>query len=353
MIANGRKSTGVPTIVAALAIAWLPNGAAADAIITLSGPTSNAGAINLSTADGQYGGLVTVGDTTGYSLWGLLGGANASSPISPIYGAITTSTPAGYNGKNAILRYYVLATSSNGTQSLVSLGEIDPNFSGSANPDLVTFSGNTASLAFTLPGAAGRDLTNLTSLQLLAAPALPQVANAQPSNSVTLAGNVSFPGAYTFQGNDPQNVSPITETVNNDTYTGPPFFALIDPNDPNILDQYVVTAGTDGYEVLLSLAELDPAFGAATGPNQIDLVPYQDTGGNFPSAGIARTILPGDTPFAHGRWVSNLDLIEVDAVPEPATAALMISALIGMVIAAPRCRYRRLRWPVWRRNIQR
>jgi PEP-CTERM motif len=309
---------------------WTPYPATADAIITLTGPTSNAGTIDLSTADGQFGGLVTAGGVTGYSLWGLLG-------------TITTTTPAGDNGKNAILRYYVLATGAGGSQSLISLGEINPNFSGSATPDLVTFSGNTPSLAFTLSGAAGRDVTNLTSLQLLSVPALPLVTNAPPSTNVMLAGNVSFPGAYTFQGSDPQNVSPITETVNSDTYTGPPFFALIDPSNPNILNQYVVTAGTDGYEVLLSLAELDPAFGASTAPNQVDLVPYADTGGNFPGAALARTILPADTPFAHGRWVSNLDLIEVDAVPEPATIALLMSALIGMAIGAfRRRRYSRI-----------
>ena len=160
---------------AAVAIGMLSaaSAARADAIITLTGPTSNAGTIDLSTADGQYGGLVTVGSVTGYSLWGLLGGAPASSPTSPVYGAITTTTPPGDNGKNAILRYYVLATSAGGTQSLISLGEIDPTFTGSATPDLVTFSGNTASLAFTSPGAGGRDLTNLTSLQLLSVPALP------------------------------------------------------------------------------------------------------------------------------------------------------------------------------------
>ena len=318
-----------------------PAATMADAIVTLSGPTSNAGAIDFSTAPAtEYGGVVTVGSTTGYSLWGVLGGANASSPNSPIYGAITTTTPAGDNGKNAILRYYVLATGSGGSQSLISLGEIDPNFTGSTTPDLVTLSGNTASLAFTLPGAAGRDVTGLTSLQLLSVAALPQVIGAPPSSSVTLAGDVSYPGAYTFQGADPQNVSPITETVNNDTYTGPPLFALLDPSAPNILNQYVVSAGTDGYEVLLSLAELDPAFGASTAVNQVDLVPYVDTGGNFPADGLARTILPGDTPYAHGRWVSNLDLIDVAAVSEPATAALLASGLMSMVMVAL-CRRRR------------
>lgn len=328
-------------LVLSFAKAWAPHAAMGDAVITLSGPTNNAGAIDLSTADGHYGGPVTAGGVTGYSLWGLLGGVNASSPTSPIYGAITTTTPAGDNGKNAILRYYVLATGSNGSQSLISLGEIDPNFSGSSTPELVTSSGNTASLAFTLPGAGGRDITNLASLQLLSVPALPALPPGSPtpqSTSVMLAGNVSFPGAYTFQGSDPQNVSPITETVNGDQYTGPSFFNLIDPSDPNILNQYVVTAGTDGYEVLFSLAELDPAYGASTDPatNEVDLVPFKDTGGNFPGDGIARIITPGGTPFAHGRWVSNLDLIEVDAVPEPSTFALLLTGLIGMALGVLR-----------------
>jgi hypothetical protein len=341
MLVDGLKRAGVLATALANGMLSAPAATMADAIVTLSGPTSNAATIDFSTTPStDYGGVVTVGSATGYSLWGVLGGASASSPTSPIYGAITTTTPAGDNGKNAILRYYVLATSRSGSQSLISLGEIDLNFSGSETPDLVTFSGNTASLVFTQSGAAGRDVTGLTSLQLLSVPALPQVTNAPESTSVTLTGNVSYPGAYTFQGADPQNVTPITETVNNDTYTGPPLFALIDPSDPGILSQYVVTAGTDGYEVLFSLAELDPAFGARTAINEVDLVPYTDTNGDFPTDGLARVILPGDTPYAHGRWVSNLDLIDVAAVPEPATAALLVPGLIGMamVTLCRRCR---------------
>src|SRR5215472_18632025 len=200
MIKRGRRCLGVLAMALASGMICTPHAAIADAIVTLSGPTSNAGTIDLSTAGGQYGGLVTAGGVTGYSLWGLLGGANASNPNSPIYGAITTATPQGDNVKNAILRYYVLATGTNGSQSLISLGEIDPNFSGSATPDIVTFSGNAASLVFTSSGAAARNVTNLASLQLLSVPSLPVVTNALPSTSVTLAGNVSHPGAYAFQG---------------------------------------------------------------------------------------------------------------------------------------------------------
>jgi hypothetical protein len=185
-------------------------------------------------------------------------------------------------------------------------------------------------------GAAGRNILNLASLQLLSVASLPLVTNPPPSTSVTLAGSVSYPGAYTFQGGDPKNVGPITETINGDTYTGPPLFALIDPNNSNILTQYVVTAGTDGYLVLLSLAELDPAFGTSTAINQVDFVPYADTGGNFPAAALALTILPADTPFAPGRWVSNLFVIDVAAVSEPAAVLLLMTALILMAVGALR-----------------
>jgi hypothetical protein len=229
------------------------------------------------------------------------------------------------------------------------LGELDPRFSGTANPELVTFSGNTASLAFTAPGASGRNLTDLTSLQLLSVPSLP-LTSAQQSNTVMLSGNVNHPGTYIFQGSDPQNFAPLTETVSGATYTGVPFFSLIDPSASNILDQYVVTAGTDGYEVVLSVAELDPAFGASTALNQIDLVPYAGTG--FPDVGIARTILPADGPFAHGRWESNLDLIEVLAapVPEPSSLALLMSGLLGAIFGRRRYRASAARWTGFHRT---
>ena len=63
--------------------------------VVLSGPDSNDG--TYSTA--ALSALATSGDTvndsgsglTGISVWGLLGGANASGPTSPVYGGITST----------------------------------------------------------------------------------------------------------------------------------------------------------------------------------------------------------------------------------------------------------------------
>jgi hypothetical protein len=91
----------------------------------------------------------------------------------------------------------------------------------------------------------------------------------------------------------------------------------------------MITSGTDGYEVVLSLAELDPILGG----NPANLLPYADTGGDFPTDGIARTILPLDN--RHGRWGSNLDSVIVvqTAVPEPATWAMMLIDFAGLGFA--------------------
>ena len=114
----------------------------ARADVLLLGPDSNDG--SYSTA--ELSSAATIGDTvssgglTGISLWGLLGGANSASSTSPTYGDITTNTPSGDNNKNAIFRYYLLATGAGWQQSIISLGEIDPNFGGTAPvPAFVAF----------------------------------------------------------------------------------------------------------------------------------------------------------------------------------------------------------------------
>ncbi len=310
--------------------------ATARADVVLSGPTSNAG--SYSTA--ALASLATAGDTvsarglTGISLWGLLGGAPASSPTSPIYGDITTSTPPGDNGKNAILRYYVVG--GGGQASVVSAGEINPSFGGaSATPSFVAFQTSGGTLLpqpeLIVPGQSARDLSTLTSLQLTSVAA--QAGVGGESTTVTLTGPVTSPGSY--DDTALSLLTPVTTTtVSGTTYTGTPLFSFINSIDGSITTQIVNTIGTDGYDVALALAEIDPALGG----NPQDILAWASTGTDFPTDGVARTIFPNDNK--HGRWESNLYLVQVtDVVPEPGSAAVLIAGLglFGMI----RCRARR------------
>jgi hypothetical protein len=301
-------------------------GGQALADVVLAGPDSNAGDYSTAALAGAAtpSDKVSSGGLTGISLWGLLGGAPATSPTSPIYGDITTTTPAGDNGKNAIFHYFLLATGSGGQQSVVSLGEIDPSFGGTAPiPAFVAYQNTGSTLLTTpdliVPGAPGRDVTNLTSLRLLSVPALPTGPGGK-STSVLLTGAVTHPGSYTKTDLE-SDFTPVHEVISGDNYTGVPLWTFLSPSNNAITDQIVITQGTDGYEVVLSLAEIDPSLGG----NPADLLPYADSVSDFPADGVARTIFPNDNK--HGRWESNLDYVDVASVPEPGPLTLLAVAL--------------------------
>jgi hypothetical protein len=317
-----------------LLVAALAFPARADVI--LAGPDSNDGSYSTTALAGLAGtdGTVTSGGVTGIALWALLGGANASSSTSPVYGAITTSTPVGDNNKNAIFRYYLVATNATGQQSVVSLGEIDPNFGGTASPAPFIAYKNTggqfAEPNLVVPSQPNRGLTNVTSLQILSVPALPQGAENVQSAAVQLSGNVNAPGSYSQTAL--QSLPSVTETIGTDVYTGVPLWSFLNPTSGGSTNQIVVTQATDGYEVVLALAELDPVLGAVScGPsvNTCDILPYADTTGAFPGDGVARTIYPEDS--AHGRWQSNLNMVTVQEAPEPASLTLLAVGLAATV----------------------
>jgi len=107
-------------------------------------------------------------------------------------------------------------------------------------------------------------------------------------------------------------------------YTGVALWTLLaGAGIGDILDSYLLATGSDGYQVLFSLAELDPALGGRS-----DLVAYQVDGASLGSNGFSRTVLPGD--LRGGRYVSNLALLKVvDEPPVLATIGLLFAAMLA------------------------
>jgi hypothetical protein len=142
---------------------------------------------------------------------------------------------------------------------------------------------------------------------------------------VLVSGQIADPGIYNLPETTPVTVESVTYQAAgvpvSDTYTGTTLWNLLADaggvttttakND--ILSKYVIATGSDGYQAVFSLGEIDPMFG-----NQSVLVAYADTGGQLgPNAsdGLARMVVPGD--IAGGRYVSDLVSLQVKSLPEP------------------------------------
>jgi hypothetical protein len=325
----------VSLIVASLLVFSLP----AKAVLYLEGPTSNARDYTIAELQAKATPTTTVtnGALTGISLWGLLG-------------TVTTTIPPMGNTNNPLLRYYVGGVGADGRTSVISVGEINPGFGGTTNPNLgstplqpfVAFQKAdgtplvTPQLVF--PTAPGRGLSDLAGLQLLAVPGALNMPGAGQSASLVLSGNVTNPGTYDLTRLKSEFTS-ATETFRQTpantgaivTYTGVPLWAFLNPLPGDSLNKLVVVTASDGYRLVFSLAEFDPALG---GDNPIshllDLLAYEGT--SFPNSGFARIVLPEDN--MRGRWNSNIVSIAViDApliTPIPAALPLFATGLIGL-----------------------
>lgn len=315
-------------------------GAGADSV-TLSGPDGNDGTYSVQSLQSMAnaGDTVTSGGLTGISLWGLLGGADTTTSSTNAagttknYGQITTFNPTGANSNsNYDLRYYVVGTGSNGATSVVSVGQIDPNFVGSSQPTpFIAFKdsgGLLSSPELVVPGGpAGSTVESLTSLQLTAVAALPNATRSQ-SQSIVLSGNVTNPGTYSqFPGTFATTQVTVAAKSGGQggpvIYTGIPLATFLNANSANLAGQIVVVKGTDGYEAVYSLSELLMANGTA---NLNDVLAFLASNTDFPGSGIARTVLGGDSSFAHGRWASNVAEIDVLDATTPLPAALPLFA---------------------------
>ncbi len=288
----------------------------------------------------------SVTDTyTGTNIWTLL---NAAGEFTPAPGV-----------KNSALRNYVVAVGSDGYQAVFAGGEINPNFGNRAYMAAYSDTGGQLGSGgpdgfsrMVVPGdvAGGRYVSNLVNLHAGTAPSLPGTGGGV-SSQFTLTG-VANPGTYTLANLMSFPATTLTTTFLasgspvTDTYTGVSLWTLLtaaglitNPNIKNdVLRQYVVAVGSDGYEAIFSLGEIDPAFG-----DQNDLVAYADTLGQLGAGGLsgfARMVVPGD--IAGGRYVSNLvGLAVFDAsVPEPTSLALLITSLFGTVVVRWRRRNR-------------
>jgi hypothetical protein len=230
-------------------------------------------------------------------------------------------------GKNGDLRDTVQVTDSAGGQVVLSEGEVDPNFGGATATDIIATSENGTALAapmLIVPGDAnggigGRDLTGVTTLTVGEA-TVPAVTNtAVPTTSFTLTGAVANPGTYTVAGIEA--LRPVIQTDTFEagatpetfTFTGTTLLNLITTAglspaaQANLLDDYVIVTGSDGYATVYSLGEL------ADHQGQVALLAIDDGTGTFPSisgnAGDFRSTAPGD--LKGGRYVSNVENVEV------------------------------------------
>ena len=245
--------------------------------------------------------------------------------------------------KNDILDRYVLATGTDGYRVVYSMGELDPAFGNRA--DLVatqeTIGGKTAPLTgdgfarSTAPGdvKGGRYVSNLASLTVRASGSTVAATGGGPSRQFSVTGAVI--NGMTFDLAALKALPAITETVGGTTYVGVSLWDLLNTTtgivtDPavknDVLDKFVVATGSDGYKALISMGEIDPAFG-----DQPDLVAYEADGTLLDTNGFARLVVPGDAKA--GRYVSNLINLQVfsaASVPEPANVALLLAGVASL-----------------------
>ena len=248
----------------------------------------------------------SVTPTNGESLWNIVSNSFTNIPTAP-----------GLDSKNSGLRAYVIAYGSGGTESVFSLGELNPSFGGSTTVGAfpsISVSGSSYSLVDAVD--TSRDVTNLQSL------VIGWVAAAKgpggPSSVVALSGLTNSAGAYNLtqlQALPSRTVTTYNATPN-PQYTGVSFSTFVDPSLPGSVNSQVVrVTATDGYTVAFSLAELEE--------HPDDILSY--LGPNLPgSAGFARAIipLPDSLPTQRlGRWVSNVDSVAVEQAPGPLPGA--------------------------------
>jgi hypothetical protein len=244
----------------------------------------------------------------GVSLWGLLNASNIQ------VGA----------AKNDILRKYVVAKGVDGYRAVFSMGELHEFFGNRGN--ILAFEETTsgapvlmADLRLTSPGdkRGGRYVSLLRSLDIQSSASTQTGTGGGLSTQFTVSGLVKTPGSYDLAAL--QGLAQVTRTAGGRGFTGVDLWNFLNVTagglvtDPAVkndfLSFYIVATGSDGYQTVIAIGEIEPNFGA-----QPNLIAWDENStGNVGTAGFARFVVPGDVRA--GRWVSNLVSIEVFKAP--------------------------------------
>ncbi|MGE0801104.1 MAG: molybdopterin-binding oxidoreductase [Lautropia sp.] len=162
-----------------------------------------------------------------------------------------------------------------------------------------------------------------------------------PAPGISLSGAVARPADFT-SASLKAGYAEVTQDVNylagsnpqSKTYLGVPLFDVVqdalaaDNNTPGatntgnagrrLIEHYVLSTATDGYQVVFALGELSPNFGGNSAPNQ-PLIAYAEkvndtvTPLDDSTDGPFRITAPGDT--RGGRYASGVTKLEVGVPP--------------------------------------
>lgn len=244
-------------------------------------------------------------------------------------------TTDGTNTKNTVLEHYVLATATDGYQSVFALGELSPDFGGKqslvayaqkVNGTVIALDDSTGG-PFRITAAGdvkgGRYVSNAIKLDVGVAPKTAAASKPGCSGaacavpSVVVNGQVkataTFDVAALKKLVSDGTVKEATMTENNNTYKGVALLDLL--NSPAVglkvssrknptLSMYAVATGSDGYRAIVSLGEINPDFG-----NKQAVVAYEQNGAALTNSGALRLVIPRENK--QGRLISNLAEIQV------------------------------------------
>ncbi|MDP4076151.1 molybdopterin-binding oxidoreductase [Acidovorax sp. A1169] len=249
---------------------------------------------------------------TGAALWPLLQAC-----------ALQSDSATDLHGQRAAaLGRYVLASGAEGYSAVFSVGELHPDFGNKAS--VVAYAeagagdadaaGTAPSLRITAPGdlQGSRYVAGLTRLEVRASGSVGAGSGAAQSQAVQVLGAVK--NTLRLDEAALRALPAVTQVVGGRRYTGVDLWALLSAvagieadraSGANVQGMYLVATGADGYQALVSLAEMSPELG-----NQRVLIAYRLD--EQPLArGMARLVVAGDGKA--GRSVSALEAIEVFA----------------------------------------